>query len=185
VNLQDWSTFALVVGGASGALTGLIFVAASLNRDRIVGNPMLSAGAFKTLILFILPLGISISLAAPGQSTWVVGLELMAIGVAGGIILVLARQQEQRSEKREGNDSRLARALERGDPSLLTASFIIIAGLTEVIGHGGRLYWLVPAVFFALVAGIANAWLILIGQPGAIPGNTTHPGESPDPASSP
>jgi hypothetical protein len=113
VNLQDWSTFAVVVGGASGALTGLIFVAASLNRDRITGNPMLSAGAFKTLMLFILPLGISISLATPRQSAWLVGIELMAIGVAGGILLVLAKQQEQRSAKREGDDSRLAHSLMR------------------------------------------------------------------------
>jgi hypothetical protein len=29
---QDWSNFAVVVGSASGALTGLLFVAVSLNR---------------------------------------------------------------------------------------------------------------------------------------------------------
>jgi hypothetical protein len=185
VNLQDWSTFAVVVGGASGALTGLIFVAVSLNRDRVVGNPMLSAIAFKTLVLFILPLGVSISIATPVQAGWAVGAELMAIGVVGMIVLVLTKRQEKRFSSSEDDDSRLASALEKGDPGLLTASFTFIAGLSEVIGHGGRLYWLVPAVFFALVAGIANAWLFLVGQPSALAINTAPPGESSHPGSSP
>jgi len=38
----------------------------------------------------------------------------------------------------------------------------VIAGLTVAIGHGGGLYWVIPAVFFALVGGVVNAWLLLI-----------------------
>ena len=34
----DWQGFAEVVGAASGALTGLLFVAVSLNATRIAGH---------------------------------------------------------------------------------------------------------------------------------------------------
>ena len=34
-----WSDFATIAGSASGALTGLLFVAVSLNRERIAANP--------------------------------------------------------------------------------------------------------------------------------------------------
>jgi modulator of FtsH protease len=32
---QDWGNFAVVAGSSAGALTGLLFVAVSLNRERI------------------------------------------------------------------------------------------------------------------------------------------------------
>ena len=39
--LEDWANFAVITGSAAGALTGLLFVAVSLNRDRIVGHAWL------------------------------------------------------------------------------------------------------------------------------------------------
>ena len=43
--LQDWDNFATITGSAAGALTGLLFVAVSLNRDRIVGHAGLRSEA--------------------------------------------------------------------------------------------------------------------------------------------
>jgi hypothetical protein len=34
----DWQDFATMIGGASGALTGPLFVAVSLNANRIAGH---------------------------------------------------------------------------------------------------------------------------------------------------
>lgn len=39
--LPGWENFAVISGSAAGALTGLLFVAVSLNRDRIVGHAAL------------------------------------------------------------------------------------------------------------------------------------------------
>ena len=41
--LPGWENFAVISGSAAGALTGLLFVAVSLNRDRIVGHAARSA----------------------------------------------------------------------------------------------------------------------------------------------
>ena len=39
---------------------------------------------------------------------------------------------------------------------------IIVAGVSEVAGAGGGLYWLVPATVLAIVAGLVNTWVLLV-----------------------
>ena len=63
-----WSDFATIAGSASGALTGLLFVAVLLNRERIAANPALRSQAGQTLVLFMFPLIISIVLVVPGHA---------------------------------------------------------------------------------------------------------------------
>ena len=53
---QHWTNFAVITGSAAGALTGLLFVAVSLSRERIVRHPPLRGQAGQTLVLFMLPL---------------------------------------------------------------------------------------------------------------------------------
>ena len=57
--LPGWENFAVISGSAAGALTGLLFVAVSLNRDRIVGDAALRSEAGQTLVLFLLALLLS------------------------------------------------------------------------------------------------------------------------------
>ena len=82
-----WSDFATIAGSASGALTGLLFVAVSLNRDRVTAHPALRSQAGQTLVLFLLPLIISIVLVTPGTPHWVLGLELVAVAVVAGVTM--------------------------------------------------------------------------------------------------
>ena len=63
----EWHDFATMIGGASGALTGLLFVAVSLNANRIAGHTGLRASAAQTLVLFITPLFIAVALLTPRQ----------------------------------------------------------------------------------------------------------------------
>jgi len=78
----DWQDFAEMTGGATGALTGLLFVAVSLNAARIAGHQGLRASAAQTLLLFIAPLVMASVLLAPGQPDWVIGAELIVLGLA-------------------------------------------------------------------------------------------------------
>jgi modulator of FtsH protease len=52
-------------GTASGTLTGLLFVAVSLNRDHISLHTELRASAAQTLVLLLVPLPVSVLLLAP------------------------------------------------------------------------------------------------------------------------
>ena len=60
----DWAGFAEVIGGASGALTGLLFVSVSLNATRIAGHQGLRSSAAQTLVLFLTPLFMAAALLA-------------------------------------------------------------------------------------------------------------------------
>lgn len=83
--LVDWESFGVMTGGASGALTGLLFVAVSLNAQRIAGHPVLRAIAAQTLVLFIAPLVMATVLLVPRQPDWALGTEFIAAGLSGGL----------------------------------------------------------------------------------------------------
>jgi hypothetical protein len=70
-----------------------------------------------------------------------------------------------RGKKAVDAKSRVARLLDRRRTSRVTTLLMLVAGVTEAAGHGGGLYWLVPAVLVALLGGVYNAWIFLIEQP--------------------
>lgn len=164
MSIQDWSSFGEVVGASSGALLGLLFVAVSFNRDRIVRSRSLRASASQTLVLFMLPLVASVLLLTPRQPRWAVGTELIVLTVVGALSLTIAGRGKQAPSSDE--ESQLARLLDRSSPNLLTTLFMLAAGTTFLAGEGGGLYWLAPAVAFALVGGTLHAWWFLVGAPG-------------------
>jgi hypothetical protein len=160
---KDWGSFGATVGTTSGALVGLLFVAVSLNIAHIAAHPALRVAAAKTLVLFMTPLVASILLVTPGQSDWELGVELIAAGLFAGVTLIRIGRAKHKAPK---DESRLARALDRTAPNLLTCGLIEVAGVTVIAGGGG-LYWLVPAMIVALISGVVNAWLLLVRLPGS------------------
>jgi hypothetical protein len=153
-----WSTFAGIAGSASGALTGLLFVAVSLNRERIAAHPALRAQAGQTLMLFLIALITSIVLAIPGTPDWVLGLELVAIAVVSGA--AMGWLSDGKRPAGEAPEDLLAQLLDRVSPNLLTMLLVLVAGFIELAGADG-LYVLAPAIIVALVNGVVNAWLFL------------------------
>jgi len=154
-----WTDLAVIAGSASGALTGLLFVAVSLNRDRIAAHPPLRAEAAQTLVLFVLPLIISIVLVVPGTPNWVLGLELVTVALVAGVTMALL--SHGRHPVGEAPEDRLAQLLDSVSLNLVTTLLVLVAGCIELAGDDG-LYWLAPAIIAALVNGVINAWLFLI-----------------------
>lgn len=155
-----WSDFAGIAGSASGALTGLLFVAVSLNRERIIAHRGLRAQAGQTLVLFLIALIVSIVIAIPGTPRWVLGLELVVIAVASGA--AMGWLSDDSRPDGEAPDDVLARLLDTVSPNFLTMLLVLVAGCIELAGADG-LYVLAPAVIVALVNGVVNAWLFLTG----------------------
>jgi hypothetical protein len=155
-----WSDFAEIAGSASGALTGLLFVAVSLsvNRERIIAHRGLRSQAGQTLMLFLLALISSMVLVIPGTPRRVLGLELVAIAVASGVIMGII--SDRKRPEGEAPEDVLARLLDSVSPNLLTVLLILVAGCIELAGADG-LYVLAPAIIVALVNGVVNAWLFL------------------------
>jgi hypothetical protein len=156
---QDWGNFAIIMGSASGALTGLLFVAVSLNRERIAGHGPLRAQAGQTLVLFMLPLLLSVLLVLPGLSATALGIWLVVLSfVAVAILVRIGGGQRPVGDDLE---DRLARLIDRASPNLLVLVSTLVAGCLLLAGDDG-LYWTAASSAIALIGGVVNAWLFLI-----------------------
>jgi modulator of FtsH protease len=157
--LEEWATFGLLVGGASAALAGLLFVAVSVNLARITPHRSLRSRAAETLLL-LTPLFISILITIPAQRTWQLGLELLArAGITGGILFVLGRRVDRSGTSQA---EMLSRHIRKLSLTLTTMLLLGLSGGSLIAGRGGGCYWLVPAVVASFVSGVLNAWLLMI-----------------------
>jgi len=163
MSIEDWGNFGAVAGSASGALVGLLFVAISLNRDRIARHPQLRASALQALMVFMLPLMIALLLLIPRQPSAALGIELIILGVIHGLGLAIVGRGKRKAGRR--SNSRLARLVDVITPNVLTTVLVLAAGASVLAGHANGLYWLAAAVVIALIGGLANAWLFLILDP--------------------
>ena len=158
----EWQNFAMMTGGASGALTGLLFVAVSLNASRIAAHPGLRASAAQTLVLFVAPLVMAAVLLTPGQADWALGAELIATGLGASASLLIIGQHKRGLT---GNDKRLIAIFDRRDTNLVVMLLFVASGAVLAAGVSGGLYLLLPAALVAFLSGVLNAWNFLLPPP--------------------
>jgi modulator of FtsH protease len=154
-DLEPWQDLFVMVGGVAGALIGLLFVAISINLDRIITGANLPRRALETLAVLVAILTVAVLGLVP-QPGWAIGVETLLL--AGGILTLLV-----------GRLRDAARPIEqrrfRGVPAVVLAAFalpLVAAGLTLILGAGGGLYWLVPAMILGLGGAVLNAWVLLV-----------------------
>jgi len=100
-------------------------------------------------------LAVAILVLIPGQSRWLLGLELVTVGVSTLIVDVIM-------ELRTGHSARFllggSRPLHNTGLALL-----VVCGVTVVAGGQGGLFWL-PAAVLVLLAGVFfGAWRLMLG----------------------
>jgi hypothetical protein len=162
----DWHDFASMIGGASGALTGLLFVAVSLNATRIAPHPGLRASAAQTLVLFITPLFTAAALLVPHQPDWVLGAELAAVGTLAGLGLLINHRVKLGLGDEE---QRLFNIFSRPAPNVAAMVLVVAGGVVLAADQDAGLYLLFPATVLAFVSGVLNAWYFLLPPPGGKP----------------
>jgi hypothetical protein len=154
-----WQDFAEMIGGASAALTGLLFVAVSLNASRIAGHHGLRASAVQTLVLFVAPLVMAAALLAPDQADWALGAELIAIGlITSWILLGIRRVKLSLTD----DDRNLIAIFNRRGPNVMVMLLFTASGIILAVGQPDGRYLLLPATLVALVSGVLNAWHFLL-----------------------
>ncbi len=154
----SWSDFSVAVVGASAALTGLLFVAVSINIERILAVNALTARTLNTLILFIIPLVVGMLLLVPEQPRMALGVELIFTGVAAGAGLLRINRPGNRGREEPRSSWLLVRLV----PSLTIAIFLVASGASLIAGMDAALYWVAPAVIEAFLAGLATVWILLV-----------------------
>jgi modulator of FtsH protease len=158
-----WETFAAANAGAAAALAGLLFVGVSINIQVIVQSRRLTGRASEAFLLLVSTLVVSVLVLVPGITETGLGIALIVVGTFGWVAVTT---QHVRALPRFGGESdgfapkgSNAARITLGQ---LAIAPIAIAGITLLVGSGGGLYWIAPAVIFAYVSALANAWVLLI-----------------------
>jgi hypothetical protein len=156
---EGWGELFLAEAGASAALAGLLFVAISINLERIIALRSLPGAALGAIALLVAVLMVSTFALVPGQPRWVLGGEVLLVGIAAWSILT-------------GIWIKALRAPIPGQPRFVPAVStvvtqaatlpLVVAGVSLLLGAGGGLYWLVPGMAFSLVVAVVNAWVLLV-----------------------
>lgn len=155
--LSDWKDLFVASAGASAALAGLVFVAVSINIDRILKFEGLPERALQTVLLLLSVVLVSIIGLIPGQSRVALGAELLGEALLfGAIIAVLLRRSlPPRSSPRSW---RLSRQV-----VMATGTVPLIIGGVSILAHGGGgLYWTAAGMMFAIAAAVGNAWVLMV-----------------------
>ena len=161
--LANWQNFFAAEAGAAAALTGLIFVAISINLTRIIGHPALPGRAGDALcklgaILVIATIGL-----VPGMAVTTTGVLIGATGLVAWLGCMVPQIRLLRRRVPEWNwPTHRQWILHRLIVAQCATVPLMIAGVSLVLQRGGGLYWLLPGVIFSFVGGIIGAWILLV-----------------------
>ena len=152
-----WGIFFAATLGAAATLAGLLFVAVSINLDRVVLNKRLLARAGETLIGLVLSLVASAAWLVP-QPAAVSAVVLLVISVTvGGLAL--------RVQVRHGPDG-------PSDPwwwfavRIATVQLVAVPAavgcVSVLLGGGGGLRWVALGVIGGFALTVYSAWVLLV-----------------------
>lgn len=162
-NIPGWENLFVAEAGAAAALSGLIFVAISINLSRILESSILPSRAIEALCKLVTVLMISTIGLVPGFTPVGLGTSFLIIGSISWLIPTRLQLSQLLHQTQEWNwASHKQWILMRATMSQLASIPFVIAGVSLVLGRGGGLYWLVPGVILSFLGGMYGAWILLI-----------------------
>jgi len=157
-NINAWTDYGVAIVGGAAALTGLLFVAVSINLDRILkGGRFLPARAAETLATLLLVVASSALTLVP-QVVRLVGIEILVIVVP----MLAVTVRSQLAQRRRNRDDPVLWTISRMASTALATVPCTIAGLSLTILWGGGLYWLALTALLGIVGAVYNAWVLLV-----------------------
>jgi hypothetical protein len=154
--MEGWSTFFAAELGAAAALTGLLFVAVSINLTRILEFPHLPARAAEALLNLVSVLFITSFALIPGQPAIAWALEIGGTGlivwVVNTVLLIRLRTFDRQYS------GFTIRFLMNQLPPLP----FIVSGALILARQPAGFYWIVPGILLSFGAGIFGAWVLLV-----------------------
>jgi modulator of FtsH protease len=169
-----WATFYVMAGGAAAALSGLIFVAVSLQTARIMGNRIHRDRAWSSVALLMSQLFISLALLVPAQSVLAIGLEIDVLAVYWLIRTIRSLQETGAAMRSQGHP---------GTPWQLEW-LAWVGWVVALIAAGGALTAQNGAAGFPLLAiamvgmfgfAIWSSWILISESTSRIPDRSDQP----------
>src|SRR5580704_3836175 len=151
-----WENFFVAEVGAAAALTGLLFVAVSINLAQILAVAHLPDRAAETLVVLGGALAVATFGLVPDQGHVALGCE---VGATGLLVWGTTVRTQWRSYRYVDARQWLARRVV--GTQLATLPFVV-GGALLVRGSRSALYWVVAGVLASFASGMQNAWVLLV-----------------------
>jgi hypothetical protein len=154
---SEWTDFFVAGAGASAALAGLVFVAVSINVDRILRFQGLPDRALATVMLLLSVVIVSLIGLVPGQSRTALAGELLGVGLVFAVTILGLMARSMAGRDRQGVHT-------FGHWFLVGLGTIpVVLGAVSLFAEaGGGLYWVAGGIMLAMTGAVANAWVLLV-----------------------
>jgi hypothetical protein len=149
-----WHDLYLMAGTVAGGLTGLIFVAVSLQLETVLADRWHRGTAGSSLLALMSVVVISGALLVPDQPRVAVGAEVTILAVASPLYNLVALLHLPSSNR--------AIAVVKLVVGIIGGLLAVTAGISLLIGAGGGLWLLLPAAAIALTSSVLNAWRLMV-----------------------
>jgi modulator of FtsH protease len=152
--LEGWHDYFVAQVGASAALAGLLFVALSINIERVLKFPFLPARAAHTVLVLFGSLAEASVALWPHQNATVFGTAIVVISCAVGIVAWKISSAHPPTPKEY---AQLA-------PSVPIIVLTSLAGGIAILAFGSPygIYALSVSMLLAMMLGFLNSWVLLV-----------------------
>ncbi len=158
VSIADWSNYLAAQAEVGATLTGLVFVAVSINLSRVLAIPGLTGRAAESLMQLLGIVGIATVALIPRQPIPFLGAEIVILSALFWIIQTVLQIRYLRQRTGHPPFWIVIRMLQTQCANLPFA----VSGILLLRGSPSGFYWLAPGFAFSLAAGVASAWVLLV-----------------------
>jgi hypothetical protein len=158
VAIGDWTGFFTAQLGAAATLGGLVFVGLSLNLTKILSFPALPNRALLALGVLLAILVVSSFILIPGQSTELMGFEILATGLLATAVATLIEVRTLRSTPLQNQGKFISNMIFLG----FALVPYVVGGALMLGGSLKGLYWIAAAVIVSFIKVIGDAWVLLV-----------------------
>jgi hypothetical protein len=151
--MHEWHDFFVAQVGATAALVGLLFVAVSINLEKILKFRHLPARGMEAILVLTCVLVISTCALVPGLHEGTYGVTMALTGFMTWALQLRALLYTRRS----GYES-VPRILMNQLPPLP----FVVGGVLMATGHPDGIYWALPGTLLCIFSGIFSAWILLV-----------------------
>ena len=158
LTLSEWQTLFSVEAGCAATLTGLVFVAVSINIAKILAAPGLPGRAAESIAQFLQVFFVCMTGMIPRQPAAALATEICCVTFLSWMVQFISQINYVRLRAGHPKWWLVTRIVQTqlGCVPLFVGAICILNG-----GSAGP-YWLALGFFFSFFAGVLNAWILLI-----------------------
>lgn len=157
--IEKWSNLFMATASVAGALLGLMFVAISINVNKILSISNLTRIALQPISLLLVIVILSILMLIPEQTTSRAGMEIFFTGLVIWATTIQSDISIYHSIKDKAKKRHYIRNILFSQATILP---IIVSGvITFIMGRIG-IYWLIPGIILSFIKVVMNSWALLV-----------------------